>query len=207
MRALLAATVYIRIRDGRHHGIGHPSPLNNSLALDPGPFGSVQCLTDQRGAVDTYERNGEDKAERLDRNWNELLQELRVSQTGVQILTGFLLTMPLQPGFAELDGFTRGTYAAAVIFCLLATVLLIAPVSMHRLLFRHRHKESIVMTGDKFAKVGLGILALAMTSVATLIFGIVFGDGAGLLAGALSVALFLLVWLALPLFIARRPPE
>ena len=157
--------------------------------------------------MDTYERDGEDKAERLDRNWNELLQELRVSQTGVQILTGFLLTMPLQPRFGELEGFTRGTYAAAVILCLLASVLLIAPVSMHRLLFRHRHKESIVMTGDKFAKVGLGILALAMTSVAALIFGIVFGDRAGLLAGALSVTLFLLVWLALPLFIARRSPE
>ena len=157
--------------------------------------------------MDNYDRDDEEKADRLDRNWNELLQELRVSQTGVQILTGFLLTMPLQPRFADLEGFSRGTYTAAVILCLLATVLLIAPVSMHRLLFRRRLKESIVLAGDTFAKAGLVVLAMAMTSVAALIFGIVFGDRAGQWAGLVSVALFLLAWLALPLLIARRSRE
>ena len=153
--------------------------------------------------MDNYDRDDEEKFKQLDRNWNELLQELRVSQTGVQILTGFLLTMPLQPKFADLQGFTRTVYTAAVVLCLLATVLLIAPVSIHRMLFRHRLKESIVLAGDKLAKAGLAILALAMTSVAALVFGIVFGDGAGLVAGGVSVVLFLVAWVALPLAVAR----
>ena len=207
MRALPAAAAYQGMRDSRDHDIGHPASSITSGALDCNALGVVQCLTDPRGTVDNYDRDDEDKAEQLDRNWNELLQELRVSQTGVQILTGFLLTMPLQPKFADLQGFTRGAYTAAVILCLLATVLLIAPVSMHRLLFRRRLKESIVLAGDKLAKAGLAILALAMTSVAALVFGIVFGDRAGQLAGGVSVALFLLVWVALPLVISRRSRE
>lgn len=157
--------------------------------------------------MDNYERDDEEKFERLDRNWNELLQELRVSQTGVQILTGFLLTMPLQPKFADLQGFTRSVYTAAVVLCLFATMLLIAPVSIHRILFRHRLKESIVVAGDKLAKAGLAILALAMTSVAALVFGIVFGDRAGQVAGGVSVTLFLIAWLALPLAMARTSRE
>jgi len=157
--------------------------------------------------MDDDDRDDETKSQQLDRNWDDLLQELRVSQTGVQILTGFLLTMPLQPKFAELDGFTRAVYAAAVILCLLATVLLIAPVTMHRLLFRKQFKESIVLAGDKLAKAGLGVLALAMTTVAALIFGIVFGDRAGVLAGLVSVVLFLLAWVALPLVISRTSRE
>lgn len=157
--------------------------------------------------MEDHDRDDEEKSEQLDRNWSELLQELRVSQTGVQILTGFLLTMPLQPKFGDLEGFTRNVYAAAVILCLLATVLLIAPVAMHRLLFRQQLKESIVLAGDKLAKAGLVVLATAMTSVAALVFGIVFGDRVGQLAGAVSVVLFLVAWLALPLVISRKSPE
>ena len=154
--------------------------------------------------MDNYDRDGELKSTQLDRNWNELLQELRVTQTGVQILTGFLLTMPLQANFADLDDFTRSVYALAVSLSLLATVLLIAPVSMHRLLFRRQLKESIVVSGDKLAKAGLGILALALTAVTVLVFGIVFGDRVGQLAGGVCLALFLVAWVALPLVISRR---
>jgi len=154
--------------------------------------------------LNNYDRDGELESTRLDRNWNELLQELRVTQTGVQILTGFLLTMPLQPKFDDLDGFTRNVYAVAVSLSLLATVLLIAPVSMHRLLFRRQLKESIVLTGDKLAKVGLGTLAMALTTVAVLVFGIVFGDRVGQVEGVVSLALFLVAWVALPLVISRR---
>ena len=154
--------------------------------------------------MDNYDRDGELESERLDRNWNELLQELRVTQTGVQILTGFLLTMPLQPKFTDLDPFARGVYAVAVTMSLLATVLLIAPVSMHRLLFRRQLKESIVRAGDSLAKAGLGILAIALTAVSMLVFGIIFGERAGLVAGGISLTLFLLAWVALPLAISRR---
>ena len=207
MRALPAAAAYQGMRDSRDHGIGHRAESMTAGRSTAGPSALFNALIDPRGTVDNYDRDDEEKSERLDRNWNELLQELRVSQTGVQILTGFLLTMPLQPKFADLQSFTRGAYTAAVILCLLATVLLIAPVSMHRLLFRRRLKESIVLAGDKLAKAGLAILALAMTSVAALVFGIVFGDRAGQLAGGVSVALFLLAWVALPVAISRRTRE
>ena len=99
------------------------------------------------------------------RSWtatgNELLQELRVSQTGVQILTGFLLTLPLQTTFARLTTFERNTYVAAIAFSILATCLLIAPVAMHRILFRERRKGTLVDVGSSVAKAGLAMLALA----------------------------------------------
>lgn len=149
--------------------------------------------------MDEYEREDETEAERLDRNWNELLQELRVTQTGVQILTGFLLAIPLQPRFTELSDFAIAVYLAAVIFTLLSTCLLIAPVSMHRLLFRRRRKETLVEVGDRLARGGLATLGLAITAVATLIFTIVFNEPTGIVAGGIAVALYAAAWLFLPL--------
>jgi Family of unknown function (DUF6328) len=168
------------------------------------PSTLFNALSTGRGAVDNYDRDDEEKSERLDRNWNELLQELRISQTGVQILTGFLLTMPLQPKFADLSVFTRNAYAAAVTLSLIATVLLIAPASLHRMLFRQNLKESIVVAADKLAKAGLSGLGAAMTAVAALIFGIAFGDSAGQAAGGLTLVMFLIFWVGLPLVIARE---
>jgi hypothetical protein len=149
--------------------------------------------------MDEYQREGETDAERLDRNWNELLQELRVTQTGVQILTGFLLAIPLQPRFTGLSDFAIAVYIAAVIFTLLATCLLIAPVSMHRLLFRRRRKETLVEVGDRLARGGLAALGLAIAAVATLIFTIVFSERVGIIAGGIAVVLYAAAWLFLPL--------
>ncbi len=89
---------------------------------------------------DSHER-GETEIQRLDRNWNSLLQELRVVQTGVQLLTGFLLTLPFQQRFDVLDPPMRNLYLATVGCSVGATVLLIAPVGMHRLLFRQRARK------------------------------------------------------------------
>jgi hypothetical protein len=152
---------------------------------------------------DDYERDHETKAERLDRNWAELLQELRVSQTGVQILTGFLLIVPLQPKFDDLTAFQRQSYVAAVSFCILAVCLLIAPVSTHRLLFGQRRKESIVRVGSVLALSGLATLAVGVTGVVTLVFAVVLGDRGGLAAGAVALLLFGSTWLALPLAMRR----
>lgn len=153
--------------------------------------------------MDDYQREGEREAERLDRNWSELLQELRVTQTGVQILTGFLLAMPLQQRFTTLDDFTRGVYTAAVVFCVLATCLLIAPVSLHRMIFRRHLKETLVVVGSRLAKTGLVVLGLGVTAVTTLIFGIVFGDHVGQVAGGITVVMFAVIWLVLPLRMMR----
>jgi hypothetical protein len=153
--------------------------------------------------VDDYDRSGETEAEKLDRNWNELLQELRVSQTGVQLLTGFLLTLPLQPRFTELSSFERAAYVFAISLSIIATCLLIAPVSMHRLLFRQRRKETLVRAGGIVAKGGLAFLALATTAVVTFIFSIMFSERSGLVSGAVVLVMFFTAWVAVPLLMRR----
>jgi hypothetical protein len=157
----------------------------------------------QGGTVDNYHRDHESEAEKLDRNWDELLQELRVSQTGVQILTGFLLTLPLQPRFTELDDFERGAYVMAIGLSVVATCLLIAPVAMHRVLFRERRKETLVRVGSLVAKAGLTVLALATTAVVTFIFSVITGRSTALWCGAAVLLLFGAAWLALPLAMRR----
>jgi hypothetical protein len=155
--------------------------------------------------VDEYERN-ETEAEKLDRNWDELLQELRVSQTGVQILTGFLLTLPLQQRFSELNDFQRGSYVVAISLSIVATCLLIAPVSMHRLLFRRRRKETLVRVGSSVAKAGLAFLALATTAVSTFIFSVIFSQQVGLWCGVVVLLLFTVTWLVVPMLMRRADP-
>ena len=93
----------------------------------------------------------ETEAQRLDRNWSSLLQELRVAQTGVQLLTGFLLTLPFQQRFTQLDGVMRTVYLVTVACSIGATVLLIAPVSMHRLLFRQHRLKTVVSAAHSYA--------------------------------------------------------
>jgi hypothetical protein len=98
----------------------------------------------------------ETEAQRLDRNWSSLLQELRVAQTGVQLLTGFLLTLPFQQRFTQLDGTMRTAYLVTVACSIGATVLLVAAVSMHRLLFRQHRLDTLVSAAHSYAMVGNG---------------------------------------------------
>ncbi len=154
--------------------------------------------------MDGYLRDGESDAEKLDRNWEELLQELRVTQTGVQILTGFLLTLPVQPSFHDLSSFERGAYVFAISMSIVATCTLISPVAMHRILFRQRRKETLVMAGNRIAKAGLSTLALAIVGVVTLVFAIVFSQAVGVVVGLVSLAMFLGAWLVLPLALRHR---
>ncbi len=150
------------------------------------------------------ERRGDDdrdetEAQRLDRNWSGLLQELRVAQTGVQLLTGFLLILPFQPRFAALDAVMRIVYLATVGCSIAATVLLIAPVSMHRVLFRRHRLMTLVAVSHKYAFVGTLLLGTALAGVAVIIFDSVVGrTGAWIAGGCTLVALFAF-WYALPL--------
>ncbi len=172
----------------------------------PPPEGARERAAHDDRAVDAYRRGGETDADRLDRNWNELLQELRVTQTGVQILTGFLLAMPLQSRFADIDDFARRVYVVAVSLAVLATGLLVAPVSIHRVFFQRHRKETLVMVGDRLAKTGLAVLALAVSSATTLIFAVVLGRTAGLLAGAVTLLVLAGLWAVVPLALRGRPP-
>src|SRR5690348_10009919 len=104
----------------------------------------------------------ETETQRLDRNWNSLLQELRVVQTGVQLLTAFLLTLPFQQRFDRLDATMRAVYLATVTFSVLSTLMLVAPVAMHRLLFRQHRIRVLVSASHRIAYVGLVFLGLAL---------------------------------------------
>jgi hypothetical protein len=115
----------------------------------------------------------ESAAERNDRNWNELLQELRVTQTGVQLLTGLLLTLPFQDRFLDLDNTEKTVYLGIVISAVSATALLIAPVAFHRILFRQGEKDWLVERGNWAAHAGLGCLAIAVSGALWLIFDVV----------------------------------
>ncbi|TDK89537.1 DUF6328 family protein [Mycolicibacterium mucogenicum] len=109
----------------------------------------------------------ETEIERLDRNWSSLLQELRVAQTGVQLLTGFLMTLPFQQRFTTLDDQSQTVYPATVAFSVASAILLIAPVGMHRILFRQRRMSLIVAAAHRCAFYGLLLLGMALTGVAS----------------------------------------
>jgi hypothetical protein len=146
----------------------------------------------------------ETEAQRLDRNWNEMLQELRVTQTGTQILTGFLLTIPFQQRFAELDDTQRTIYLVLVAFAALATILALAPVSLHRALFRQGAKPEIVRWTNRLLMGTLACVALTLIGTSVLIFDVVVGLQAGIVAGVVTSVLTVLAWLALPSMTGRR---
>ena len=141
----------------------------------------------------------ETEAQRLDRNWSSLLQELRVAQTGVQLLTGFLLTLPFQQRFTQLDGVMRTVYLVTVACSIGATVLLVAPVSMHRLLFRRHRLKTLVSAAHSYAMVGLLMLGIALAGVAVVIFDTVIGRTGAWLAGGCTLVALATFWYAMPL--------
>ena len=152
---------------------------------------------------DNRERH-ETELQRLDRNWNSLLQELRVVQTGVQLLTGFLLTLPFQQRFDVLSAPMRYVYLATVGCSVSATTLLVAPVAMHRLLFRRHRLQVLVSAAHRCAYAGLTLLGMAVTGTTVIIFAAVSGHSAALTAGACVLALFTFFWWVLPLLLRTR---
>jgi hypothetical protein len=147
----------------------------------------------------SVERPDETEAERADRNFSDLLQELRVTQTGVQILFAFLLTMPLQSRFTKLDHWERSMFVAALLLSAGATVCLIAPVAYHRALFARRMKHEVVLVASRFAVIGLGFLALAITCAVDLVLDLVLGRAPALIIAGCLAAILVLTWGVLPL--------
>ena len=149
----------------------------------------------------------ETEMQRLDRNWVSLLQVLRVVQTGVQLLTGFLLTLPFQPRFDGLSTTMRVVYLATVGCSVGATVLLEAPVGIHRLLFRRHRLLSVVSIAHRLAYSGLLLMGLALTGVAVIIFGVVAGHTAGAIAGICALTAQVFFWVVVPLWVRHEPPQ
>ena len=148
-------------------------------------------------------QQGESPSAQITRNWNELLQELRVAQTGVQILTGFLLTIPFTDRFSQLDDQQRTIYLSVLVGSVVTTCLIVAPVSFHRVLFRQHRRPWLVGAANVCARMGLACLAVVSSAVVLFVFDVVVGTTAGLVASALVLALFAGLWLGTPL-LARR---
>jgi O-antigen/teichoic acid export membrane protein len=140
----------------------------------------------------------ESERERLNRNTNELLQELRVSQTGVQILFAFLLTLPFTNRFSQVSEFERDVYLVSLLLAAAASALFIGPVSFHRLLFRRQEKRELVFIGNAESIAGLACLALAINGVILLITHFLLGETAAIITTAGSAALFGFLWYAIP---------
>jgi hypothetical protein len=145
----------------------------------------------------------ETETERMDRNWSTLLQELRVTQTGVQLLTGFLLTLPFQQRFDRLDGLMVGVYAATVACSVAATLALVAPVAIHRVLFRQHRLKTLVSAAHRLAYAGLVLLGLALVGVTFVVFDVVYGRTAASIAGAVALGGFAVLWVTTPLLMRR----
>jgi uncharacterized protein DUF6328 len=137
--------------------------------------------------------------ERLDRNLVELMQEVRVVQTGVQVLFAFLLTVPFSARFEEITSFQRGAYFTALVGAAAASVLLIAPTAVHRVLFRLGQKDYMVEVSNKLALGGLASTAVAMIAVMLLVSDVMFGVGIAVGVAVATTLAFAAVWAALPL--------
>ena len=145
--------------------------------------------------------------ERTNRKWNELLQELRVAQMGVQILTGFLLTVPFSSRFGDLSATTRRAYLVTVSLAILSAVLLIAPVAFHRVLYGRSEKAWLVETAAHLSRMGLGCLGLTLIGVVFVVFRVVVGATAAVVAGVVTALLVAGLWLVIPLTARGGPHE
>lgn len=141
--------------------------------------------------------------ERADRNFTELLQELRVTQTGVQLLFAFLLTLAFTARFPSLDDVQRGTYVATLLLAVVAASAFMAPAALHRSLFQRHAKPQIVRVSSRLAIAGLVALALALTGSVLLVVDVSLGRTAGVVAGAGTFLLHCGLWGVLPLALRR----
>ena len=148
--------------------------------------------------IDGEGRN-ETALERCDRNLVECLQEVRVVQTGVQVLFAFLLTAPLAARFDTLDSFQRLDYFATLLATGAAAVLLIAPTAYHRVLFRLGDKEHLVQVANRFTLAGLAFVALSMLGALLLVTDLLFSGAVVVPTIALAALGVAVTWCVLPL--------
>jgi len=149
-----------------------------------------------------YERE-ESMPERLDRNGDDMLQELRVVQTGVQLLAGFLLTLPFSDRFADLDAWQVRLYLAIVLVSALAVGVTLVPIGVHRRVFRQHVKDRVVATGHLLSQVVIGLLALIIIGITTLIFSVAVGWPPALVVAGTATAVLFVLLVVVPLLVAR----
>lgn len=153
---------------------------------------------------DRPDGRNETRAERFDRNWGDILQELRAVQTGTQIISGFLLAAAFQPRFTDLDSYQLTLYLVLVVLAASATLLGLGPVILHRLLFGQLQKERVVRIGSGLLLADLVVVSLLAAGVTSLIFDVALGRTAGFIALGLVLLAVLLLWVIVPRISAER---
>ena len=146
----------------------------------------------------------ETEHERLDRNLNELLGELRVALPGVQVLFAFLLAVPFNQRFGQTTSFEKGVYFATLVGTALAAAFLIAPSAIHRIEFRADDKHHIVFTANRFAVIGFAILGLAMSAAVLLVTLFLYSDALAIVTTVCAALTFYGLWFAFPLARLRK---
>jgi len=161
-------------------------------------------MSDDERSVNPRSGRRETEEERLDRKWEDLLQELRVMQTGAQLLAGFLLTLPFQDKFDTLDDFQRGLYLGLVLLATLTTGLIMGPVAIHRRLSGRHVKERLVASAHVLVWGVLTAIALLVTGIVMFIFDMVLDrTWSSVAAGAMALVMVTLLVL-LPHWLMRH---
>ena len=140
----------------------------------------------------------------INRNWTELVQELRSTQTGVQVLTGFLLAVPFTDRFNTLDHVERTAYLVVLASAVSASMAVLAPIAYHRILFRRGHRPWLVQTANRIARAGLVLAALTMCGVVFLAFDLTLSRTAGIVASLAAFLGYVVLWVVVPL--RAHPP-
>lgn len=152
----------------------------------------------------TDDDRNESQDQRDDRNLMELLQELRVAGLGVQVLFGFLLSLPFTNRFSDLSPAQRGLYVADLLLAALSTALLLAPVAYHRLVFRQHLKEPLVRTANVMAIAGLVSVGLSVTLAVLLVVSFIDAGVPAVVIGIFVGCVFALLWFLIPLIRRQR---
>lgn len=154
----------------------------------------------------TDERRGRDETEeeRLDRKWNDLLQELRVMQTGAQLTAGFLLTLPFQESFRDLDAFATGLYLVLVLLAALTTALVLGPVAIHRRLSGEHVKGRLVTSAHRLVHGVLACIALLVTGMVMLVFDVVADRTWATIAAAATALVLVGLLVVLPVRLVHQ---
>jgi hypothetical protein len=158
----------------------------------------------ERPDADRSDGRNETVDERSDRNWTDIVQELRVTQTGTQIISGFLLAVAFQQRFGHLRGYEIVIYAVLVCLASLSTVSGLAVVSLHRARFRHHDKPEIVSIASRLLESNVWVVALLATGVVLFIFDFVFGLTAGVAVACVALVVLFALMVLLPAGVRRR---
>src|SRR3954451_550797 len=149
-------------------------------------------------AESRQEHDDESRRERVNRELIELLNELRVALPGVQVLFAFLLAVPFSNGYKQITEFQKDVFFATLLATAISTACFIVPTAYHRLNFRNREKERILLLSNKFAIAGIMFLALSMIGVIVLVTDVIYSDTAAAVTGLIAPLVFGGLWLLLP---------